>query len=172
MNNNMVSPPAEGQGENFQSGMVKNLKRTMALEILLSHRERKAIAADMPCCQATLSDWLNEGKPAGMPVWWLPAWTREVGPGLLRWIAKENGLALVDQDEAGPVEVTDSAQLLALISHHHGHVLALIIQAREDGVIDDQERDAIWPDICRLIRELEAEAEYFRPRSKGERRTG
>ncbi len=169
MPNNIMASSPEGQGENFQSGQVKNLKRTMALELLLSRRERKAVAADLPVCQATLSDWMNEGKSAGMPVWWLSAWTREVGPGLLRWIAKENGLALVDQDEAGPVEITDSAQLLALISQHHGHVMALIIQAREDGVIDDQERDAIWPDICKLIRELE---DYFRPRSKGERRTG
>jgi len=168
MDPNVTSNMTEGQIDEFQRDLLKKLKHRMNLELLLSGRERKAIAPDLPASQATLCDWLKEGKPSVMGAHWLPAWTREVGPGLLRWIAKEAGYGLVDQDEAGPVEVTDSAQLLALISAHHGHVLAMIIQAREDGIIDDDERGAIWPDICLLIRELEleAEAEYFRPRSK------
>lgn len=157
---------ADGQEGNFQSELAKRFKKRMAMEVMLSRRERKAIAEDIPISQASLSDWMNTGKAAAMPTWWLPAWTREVGPGLLRWIAKEAGYGLVDEDEAGPVEVVDSAQLLSLIAQHHGRVMALIIQAREDGLIEEQEKAAIWPEICKLIRELEAEAEIFRPNSK------
>lgn len=170
MHENISPAPSEKQVAEFQREMLKKFKERMALELMLCRRERKAIAPDMPVSLASLSDWLNTEKPGAMGAHWLVAWTREVGSGLLRWIAKETGFGLVDQDEAGPAEVTDSAQLLALICQHHGHVLALIIQAREDGIIDDQERDVIWPEICRLLRELEAEAEYFRPRNRSDRR--
>ena len=163
MPDNFSPGPTEKQVSEFQRDLLKKCKNRMNLELLLSQRERKAVAPDMKISEASLCDWLMEGKNCAMGVHWLPAWTREVGSGLLRWIAKEAGYGLVDEDEAGPVEITDSAQLLALIAQHHGHVMALIIQAREDGIIDEQEKASVWPEICRLIRELEAEAEAFRP---------
>ena len=147
----------------------KKFKKRMQLEILKSKRERKAIASDMGISPSLLCDWLNEGKPDSMPAHFVDAWTREVGPGLESWIARENRRRLVSDDETEPIEVADSAQLLALISMHHGRLVGQIIQAREDGVITDSERAAIWPEISRLIQELEAEAEYFQPRSKHEK---
>jgi hypothetical protein len=159
----VTSNMSEKQVAEFQKRQLRDFKYQQNLELMLSRRERKAVAPGFPCSEASLCDWLKEGGPAAMGAQWLPAWTREVGPGLLRWIAKECGFDLVDEDEAGPVEVTDSAQLLALIAVHHGRLMGQIIQAREDGNIDDQEREEIWPEVCRLIRELEAEAEYFRP---------
>ncbi len=168
MQSNLAVPLGQNQTEDFDFDRRKRLKRQMALEILLSRRERKAIAADMPISEGLLSKWLKEGRPDAMPAHWLDAWTREVGPGLLAWIAKESGHAVVDQ-EGTPDETAglDSAQLLSLICRHHGSVMALIIQAREDGVIDEHEKPEIWTEIQKLIRELEAEAEYFRPRKAG-----
>lgn len=164
MDNNFAPSCAECQEGNFQVALSRKFKERMGLEIALSRRPRKAIADDMPCSQASLCDWLNtaQGK-ATMPAHWLAAWTREVGAGLLKWIAKENGLGLVDLEESGSVDTSNSAQLLALISQHHGHVLALIIQAWEEDLIPEEEKAGIWQELCRLIRELEAEAEAFRP---------
>lgn len=157
----------ENNLEVFRRQIRKNFKARMNMEIALCQRERKAIGADMGISQATLSDWLSEGKIESMPAHMLPAWTREVGRGLLSWVARENGLDLVDREDSAP-EVTDAGQLLGLISIHHGKVMALILQARIDGVIDDAERQAIWTEIQRLLREIEMEAEHFRPRSLGE----
>jgi dUTPase len=160
---------SESQQPDFHQEKRVKFKELMQLGVLLSKRPRKAIAADMEVCQASLCDWLNPDERSSMPAHHLASWTREVGNGALKWIAKENGLGLVDEDESGPVEVQDSAQLLALIAIHHGKLMGQIIQAREDGIIDDDERTEIWPAICCLIRELEAEAEYFRPRTKNAR---
>lgn len=165
MTMNIGNNTPENNQEVFRRQIRKNFKSRMALEIALSRRERKAIAEDMGISHPTLCDWLNEGKQESMPAHWIPAWTREVGRGLLQSLAKENGLMLVDAEDS-PVEIQDAGQLLSLISRHHGQVMALIIQAREDGAIDSQERETIWPEIQRLIREIEAEAEFFRPFSK------
>ena len=166
MEPNITSDLSEKQVAEFQRDQLKRFKKRQSLELMLSNRERKAIAPAFPVSVASLSDWLNEDRPAAMGGQWLPAWTREIGPGLLRWLAKEAGYDLVEAGELGPVPVTDSAQLLALICTHHGRLVGQIIQAREDGSIDGQERAEIWPEITRLIRELEAEAEYFRPRDR------
>lgn len=163
METNVNSGLSEKQVAEFQREQLRRFKKRQLLELMLSNRERKAVAPEFPVSLATLSDWMNEDKPAAMGAQWLPAWTREIGPGLLRYLAKECGYDLVDAGEGGPVECADSAQLLALISIHHGRLMGQIIQAREDGAITDQERQEIWPEICRLIRELETEAEAFRP---------
>ena len=169
MSSNIGSLATEHNERDFHSDIRKKFKRLMQTSILASKRERKAIAADMGISPSLLCDWLNEGKPESMPAHHLDAFTREVGKGTLRWIARENGLGLVSEDDPHHVEVTDSAQLLSLIAMHHGQLMGQIIQAREDGVIDDHERASIWPEIQRLIRELEDEAEYFRPMSKQEK---
>lgn len=157
----------ENHPQDFHQDTRRKFKERMQLSVLSSRRPRKAIAEDMGVCEASLSDWLDVGKRSSKPAHHLAAWTREVGPGLLRWIARENGLGLVTEaGTAGPVEMADPGLLLALISIHHGMLMGQIIQAREDGIIDDRERAEIWPEIQRLIRELEAEAEYFRPVQK------
>ena len=159
----------EGQHQDIHRDVRKNFKKRMQLSILLSGRERKAIASDMKIIPSLLCDWLNEGKPESMPAHFLASWTKEVGKDVLRWIAKENGIALVDEEDIGPVHVANPAHLLALISQHHGKAMAQMIHAQADGVIDDEERFSIWPELCRLIQELEAQAEHYRPRSKSER---
>jgi hypothetical protein len=163
MESNIPSDLSEKQVAEFQREQLRRFKKRQLLELMLSNRERKAVAPEFPVSLATLSDWFNEEKPAAMGAQWLPAWSREIGPGLLRYLAKEAGYDLVEAGELGPVPVTDAGQLLALISTHHGRLVGQIIQAREDGQITDEERRQIWPEITRLIRELEAEAEYFRP---------
>ncbi|BDU72348.1 hypothetical protein [Mesoterricola silvestris] len=162
MESNLAHCLPEGQPENFEESRIKRFKRRLNQETVLCGRERKAIATDMQCSQSSLSIWLDHGR-GSMPVHWLPEWTREVGPGLLSWIAKENGYSLVQETAGEPVPVMDAGQLMALIALHHGKAMAGMIQAREDGVITEQEKRDVFPDLQRLIRELEAQAENFRP---------
>jgi len=164
MESNFVHNPAECHREDFNRAIRKNFKHRMNLEMANSMRERKAVAADMEISATTLCDWLKEGKQDSMPAYWLASWTREVGPGLLRWIAKENGLTLVFDEGTAPALVTNSASLMALIARHHGQVMGLMIQAHEDDAIDEAEREAVYPEIQRLIRELEVQSENFRPK--------
>lgn len=163
MNRSIGNPSTEDHHQEVHRDIRKKFKELMQLSILVSRRERKAIASDMHISAGLLCDWLNPGKPESMPAHYLASWTKEVGKDVLRWIAKENGLLLVEEESEPAQEIHDSAQLLALISVHHGRLMGQIIQAREDDVIDDKERRLIFPEICRLIHELEAEAEYFRP---------
>lgn len=163
MDSNLARRFPENQPEDFHQDRRKRFKEMMLLQILLSRRERKAIADDMRISQGLLSDWLNEKTRESMPAHWLDAWTREVGPGLLAWVAKENGFQLVRNEDAPPTAVIDGSQLLALIAKHCGCLVAAVIQAREDGIIDDDERRQVYPEFMRLIGELEAEAERFRP---------
>lgn len=165
MTGNLALPLPQDQPENFEeTNRAKNFKRLLNLDLLLSNRPRKAIADGMGVSESSLSRWLSESVRDNMPGYWQAAWNREVGLGTFRWTAKESGLVLTRDDYEQPEPVEDGAQLISLISKHHGNVMALIIQAREDGVIDDTERATVYPEIKRLIREIEAEAEYFRPR--------
>lgn len=163
MESNLARHLPEGKTPDFHQDRRRRFKERMELSVLLSKRPRKAIAEDMGVCEASFSDWLNSGKRESMPAHFLDAWTREVGRDILQWVAKENGLELVPLADTTPEVVADGNQLLALISIHHGKTMGAMIQAREDRVIEEREKRAIFPDIQRLIRELEAEAELFRP---------
>jgi hypothetical protein len=56
-----------------------------------------------------------------------------------------------------------SGGLEALIARHSGELLAALIQAREDGALSAEERQAIHPQVVRLIHELQGLAETIQP---------
>lgn len=58
---------------------------------------------------------------------------------------------------------TPSSDLEPLIARHSGQLLAALIEARADGIITQAEREAIHPQIVRLVHELQAEADLLDP---------
>lgn len=173
MTRNVFPPGAEDQDEKNQSWKrSREFKQWLNLELLLCKRPRKTICEDMEISEPLLSDWTNDKLLVLPPPWRLIGWTREVGPGLIRRVLREAGrYDVVDLDRADPpVRVTSGTQLVGLIAKHQGHLTAVSLQALEDGVIEDHERDGVYPEIQRVIRELESLAENFRPLTKADRR--
>lgn len=83
-----------------------------------------------------------------------------------RELAAMESCELMPASQVRPV----SSGLEPLIARHSGALLAAILEARADGVIDQTEREAIHPLIIKLIHELQAEAEIFAPGAQTLRR--
>lgn len=143
------------------------LKRQMQAEVLGCGLAHAAIARGMGYDEGQFSRLLSDSYPDTLPASALPAWTREVGPGLQEWLAEQTGHALVADD---PHTDRDAGDLTAAIARGAGQVVALLIQARQDGAVSQAERELVWPELQKLIHQLEAEAQHFDPRASGLRR--
>jgi hypothetical protein len=123
----------------------------MRLQLELSGVPRKVLAEELGADDVRLCRWLNDNYPDRFPADLLPVWTREVGPGLLNWIARETGRELVATDAALGLIEGDPVHLVALISRHSG---ATVAQTLEDiasgGQWDGQERKKALHAFLRL----------------------
>lgn len=120
----------------------------MRLEVEVCGRQLKAIALGLEVDAAVLSRWLSQDCPDVMPSHQLPAWEREVGPGLWSFLEAERPgfTAPAPQDVASP------ASLLARLS---GSTVSALIQHLQDAEWSSHERHNDLPGLRRLLAVVE-----------------
>ncbi|WP_316411295.1 hypothetical protein [Mesoterricola sediminis] len=88
-----------------------------------------------------LSHWTSRSKPVCMPLHRLVRWTKVMGPGLLRWIARKCGFELVELAPNG--NVPDPSSLVAIFSRKAGAAVGQTIEdIASGGTWDPEERRA------------------------------
>lgn len=124
----------KGNTEQIVSTTVARLKRQARLQLEQSGIPRKALAEDLYTDETRLCRWLNDDYRDRFPADLLSAWTRELGPGLLSWIARDCGYDLVATDprKFHPAN-DDPVQLVALIARHSGITISETIEAISSG---------------------------------------
>lgn len=84
------------------------------------------------------------------------------GHSVQRALASMAGCELVPSI---PVRRTVVDSLAPLIARNSGALLGALIEAQSDNVVTQEEREAVFPIISRLIHQLQAEAEWWDPRA-------
>ena len=107
--------------ENFTSRLI--------VEIENCDSKQWGIADGMRVTESAVSHWKD--STSQLPAWRLVRWTRVVGPGLLRWIARQAGYDLVPRDSV-PGRILSVEQMLSGFSVDAGAALGQTILGKTD----------------------------------------
>jgi hypothetical protein len=136
MTSNFRHDPAQGKADNLER---LKLKARFRLEIESAGLPQKAVAIGAGIDEGHLSRLLNDSHGDALPAHKLPAITRELGPGLMEWIALQCGGVYVHGTEAQHIEAAPGV-LTGMLAHEVGDVVQQVFQDMADGSWSADER--------------------------------
>ncbi len=126
------------------------LKRAMRLSLEQQGVQQKAMALDLKVEDSTLSRYLSPDSAHCLPIDLLPVWVESAGDAsVLRTLAARCGYE-IHLDSHLPIRPEAVQQLSVLLARHSGDALGNLVQSLADGVITEDERINLAPDLLRL----------------------
>lgn len=145
--------------------MRLKLKRQFRLEIELSGVPQKAIAIEGGLDESQMSRMLSDACLDSIRAHELPFVTREIGPGLMEWLAEQcGGVYTHAQDYQRCYQVGHA--LIGMLAHESGTLVQGLVGDFADGIWQNEEKAQRIPGLRRvaqivdaLLREAEASPE-------------
>lgn len=136
------------QAESIDTPKLK-FKRRLRMELDASGTSEKAVALEARIDFGQFSRMLDATYTDALHAHHIPAFVRECGPGLMRWLAVQCGGTY--QHDILPVRSDDSPLvLIGLLAHQSGHSIQHLIQDLQDGQWSPEERLAALPGLRKL----------------------
>lgn len=124
------------------------LKNRLRFEVAASGLPHKAVAIGIGMDQGQFSRVLSDEHKEALHAHSLPHLTRELGAGLMQWLALRCGGTYVHGLESAPSE--PPVVLLGLLARQSGSTLQQLIQQLEDNDWNPYERRAAVPALRKL----------------------
>ena len=148
------------QPEKLDTPKLK-FKRRIRLELESSGVPHKAVAIEAGLDAGFFSRAIRDDHDEAIHAHSLPAITRELGPGLMEWLAGQCGGTYQHGADAQHIEAAP-AVLIGLLAHHSGDTLQQLIQDLQDQDWTPAEKAARIPGLRKLhqiVESLLADAE-------------
>ena len=149
MESSFVSPSSQRQSVIVDTAKTK-FKRRLRLELEVTGVEPKAVYTEAGIDKGAFSRICNNESPDALHAHHLPAVTRELGPGLMEWIAMQCGGTYRHGEKTSVSELTPQC-LLSLLAKTEGEVLQQMILQLEDNEWSPQEQREALPGLRNLV---------------------
>lgn len=138
-------------GRNGLASNAHNLavKRHMRITLDALGISQKAIAIDLGVDQGHMSRMLSHESRESLPAHLIPAWVDVTGDASILDMLRER---CADTPARMAME---TPSLIALLSKQAGGAVSQLIQANEDGILTEEERRQLGPEIARLLQTVQ-----------------
>jgi len=101
-----------------------------------------------------LYKYLNPNSWNNLPAFWIPIWTKQIGPELLMWLAKEAGYAVAKLPDDENISHIDAVKAAAKAMKECSEALETYSKAIEDGKITLLELKNIKKEVTEALSAL------------------